>query len=627
MRWHGCDGNLSLVTRDQGQDVCNTEFGSNSTSARFVDCACLDIISNPRLPRIGCGLSDSVAMNHGNSSSFFDVCLVSVIELEKNRVFLDLSSPLPEVIGLKYSGHENEYQTDATWGPYGFTTYFDTTCNAGDDSLVPYPYPLFPGYGKFPGTCSDEGFIDLKTNGATPLPDEIDHYQGSPPKDSFWFEFLDGTSSGFWPESPKRAHHFNPKFSVCGCNECNDPMSATPVGTPTDRSNSDPTTAPTQEKDAPQPTRQPKQTRSPKMKSTKAPTAKGTSQPPTFLPRANKGPPPPATLAPNLNKSQAPSGSSSREDSDDYTGSPITHPTSSFIPTVGASSPSQWIKGPTSLPSYSSRPSNHLTLSSEPSLVPTNSVAPNIVTEVPSEEPTHKVGGNPGPPASEQPTVVISHAPSHHDCDDDTTIVPSASSWASEEPTRKVGGNPGPPSPIPPSNFPTESLFPSMVPSKLSPDSLHPSIFTTSSPSPKTSQSNHPSGSLYPSTMPSELPSSSLYPSGTPSLEPSSLPSTSPSRAPSMSAQPTIYPSNPPSESVHPSNPPSIVPSKSEYPSLSPSNLPSESAFPSILPSYLPSASQYPSTTPSSRPTSEPTPGPSVGPTHQPSLHPTSRYA
>ena len=437
MRWHGCDGNLTLTTPLQAYSDCNTDLPeSNETTARFIDCACLDVISDPGIPKVGCGLYESIEMNHWISSSFFDVCLVSVIQLSGDRIFHDLSSPLPEVIGIEYSSFENEHQTD-TSQKNDSTTYFDTTCYVDGNAQVPYPYPIFPGYGKFPGTCPGEGFIDLEVDDAAPLPDKINHFYSSPPSEALWFEFLDGTSSGFWPESHEIADHFNPKFSVCACNECQNGKSVAPIETSTTvEPTFTPTMTPTRKKKSP-----PTPTRPVKTKGANPPTAKkGRTQSPTFVPRANKGPPPPGTKSPVPSLSSVPSVEPSHEDCDHDTVGPTNVPTVSSVPTLGTLVPPQQSSSPSSLPSLSSSPSSFPSFSRQPSWFPSTSIAPSTPPTVsslptqaskePSQEPTQKSGGNPGPPAPKAPTISPSGAPSD-----------------SEEPTQKDGGNPGPPAP------------------------------------------------------------------------------------------------------------------------------------------------------------------------------------
>jgi hypothetical protein len=221
MRWHGCPGKVSLVPPDQARDDCEVDAVSEKTDARFVDCDCYDRLTSSRESDTPCDLFESISLTTSESSSSFQMCLVSVTILRGNELVSDLSSPLPSILGVEYTSFEKVNRTEATWNPNPSRTYFDTTCAYDGASMVQYPFPLFPGYGKFPGTCQAEGFIDFKAAGIFPLPEGIDHYQGSPPNEAYWFEFVDGTSPMFWPElSDGRAQHFNPMFAVCACVDC-----------------------------------------------------------------------------------------------------------------------------------------------------------------------------------------------------------------------------------------------------------------------------------------------------------------------------------------------------------------------------------------------------------------------
>lgn len=79
--------------------------------------------------------------------------------------------------------------------------------------------PIFPGYGVFGGTCPMDGSIDLGLSEVT-LPPSIDYYFGEPPAEMFWYEFIDGTSTGFWPSTGEPflgidSNYFRPTFDTC----------------------------------------------------------------------------------------------------------------------------------------------------------------------------------------------------------------------------------------------------------------------------------------------------------------------------------------------------------------------------------------------------------------------------
>jgi hypothetical protein len=299
IRWHGCTGVLTLTTPEQASEDCGDSSSEAveevddtesllETTVRFVDCACLDTIvrttttgsssSAGSTTRMGCGLFDSITLAPTilgeQASVFFDICLVSVVPMEpqgggggSSSLVLDLSKPLPPVIGIEMVLHHNlesEEQDDGppmTTTPTLLTTYFDTTC-----ATLPYRYahPLFPGFGKFPHTCPDKGFIDLELEQhqlQPRLPHAVDHLNGRPPPHAFWFEFRDGTSTGFWPSNNDNnddfltnAHSFHPTFATCACADC-EPLTisdsedaastTTPPLTPASNNNNTTTSTPT----------------------------------------------------------------------------------------------------------------------------------------------------------------------------------------------------------------------------------------------------------------------------------------------------------------------------------------------------------------------------------------------
>ena len=86
--------------------------------------------------------------------SSFDICLVSTTD-SGEHIVANFSQPLPDVIGLQYLPNGSAPSDD-------FVTFFETTCDEnGGDALGNFAYPLFPGYGKFAGTCPDTGKFDM----------------------------------------------------------------------------------------------------------------------------------------------------------------------------------------------------------------------------------------------------------------------------------------------------------------------------------------------------------------------------------------------------------------------------------------------------------------------------------
>ena len=349
LRWHGCPGTLTLATPDQAQEDCEIEtLEPQDTTVRFVDCACFDEITIPGSAAMGCGLFDSITLAMLTSSTYFDICLVSVHHLAEPGFVIDLSKSLPAIIGIQFVGFEEVEPTDPSWNPYSLVTYFDTTCELLQDPQVPFAHPLFPGYGKFSNTCPDVGFIDLETGDTALLPQAIDHLDGYPPANAFWFEFIDGTSTGFFSKTPQDSYFFQPTFATCACTECDSEDEAT----------GSPTLAPTPGlpvTEAPAPT---------------TPASASPSDAPSLKP----------TLAPTSpsDLNPAPGGN---------TVSPTSGPTEGPTPT-----PSQ---GPSLLPTK------------EPTRAPTPGPSVELTRE-PTLSPTGPSGGNPGPGGDTVPPTLIS---------------------------------------------------------------------------------------------------------------------------------------------------------------------------------------------------------------------------
>ena len=131
-----------------------------STGVHFVDCDCFDsatdaasalfgdIASCPVFTHVG---SDRTTIS-GATASYLDICIVSTTD-DGNEPVATFSEPLPDIIGLKHVPNKS----------FGdVVTYFDTSCDEkGADSNGKFAYPLFPGYGKFAGTCPDDGKLEM----------------------------------------------------------------------------------------------------------------------------------------------------------------------------------------------------------------------------------------------------------------------------------------------------------------------------------------------------------------------------------------------------------------------------------------------------------------------------------
>lgn len=107
---------------------------------------------------------ESLAYNKPDISiSYFDVCIVSSIYRPGEGHVADLSKPLPDIIALDHNPYDDlsfdEDDNSAKLISSAMAiTFFETTCKeqvVGDYGS--YAYPLFPGFGKYSGTCPDKG--------------------------------------------------------------------------------------------------------------------------------------------------------------------------------------------------------------------------------------------------------------------------------------------------------------------------------------------------------------------------------------------------------------------------------------------------------------------------------------
>mmetsp|Transcript_10026 Transcript_10026/g.14166 ORF Transcript_10026/g.14166 Transcript_10026/m.14166 type:complete len:330 (-) Transcript_10026:863-1852(-) len=193
LRWHGClKGELTFATGFQGNEDCGLNpyafHPFPSGYFQFIDCECYDSIKSPiTFQPYGCTLMDSLTMDDSANTTHVDICVVAT----QLSGAIDFTQSLPELIGLVHSSTESEADQPSPT-PYPFHTYFNTTCSSKGT-------PLFPGYGKFANSCPSKSFIDLEEEGFLRLPEDIDHFNGQPTAESFWFEFRDGTSTQFWP--------------------------------------------------------------------------------------------------------------------------------------------------------------------------------------------------------------------------------------------------------------------------------------------------------------------------------------------------------------------------------------------------------------------------------------------
>ena len=72
------------------------------------------------------------------------------------------------------------------------------------------------------------GFVDFEQDDTARLPDVIKHFNGKPPSTSFFYEFIDGTSVGFWKDEQVNNNDddtglfFESTFATCKCRDCSE---------------------------------------------------------------------------------------------------------------------------------------------------------------------------------------------------------------------------------------------------------------------------------------------------------------------------------------------------------------------------------------------------------------------
>jgi hypothetical protein len=238
MIYFGCPGDLTFVPFFLNDGECDDVevpdfttdadvFDDGITVPAFIDCECYDRLVHPTTAgeivpiTEECEVYGSLALggpfaggnddystddatdddydddgDYWTGENYFEVCVVSLTIVEGTGFVVDLTKPLPSILGLKHTPIEHD---DELVNPQ--VTYFDTTCSLDlkdpddfdddYDGYWPYEgnyYPLFPGYGKFAGTCPTKGFIDFEHDGAHPLPESIDHFHGYPPSTTFFYQ-------------------------------------------------------------------------------------------------------------------------------------------------------------------------------------------------------------------------------------------------------------------------------------------------------------------------------------------------------------------------------------------------------------------------------------------------------
>lgn len=226
MAWNGCNGNLTFTL--EGIDRCDvtditdiTQVNDEGSKLKFIDCECYDqVIKGGTNDFSKCNLSDSIStFDAANYQTVQDtggypstlICIVSTYQVDdSDQIIVNLTQALPNPLGLQQS---LGMIGSTTSGIEQLTvTFFDTSCQLSDGN--DYIRPLYPGFGKAPGSCPGDGFVDM--HGKMPL--EADAYIGIPIDES-WFEFLDGTSTSFSPsrEDYDTDINFDFTFSSCAC--------------------------------------------------------------------------------------------------------------------------------------------------------------------------------------------------------------------------------------------------------------------------------------------------------------------------------------------------------------------------------------------------------------------------
>jgi hypothetical protein len=238
LAWHACPGTLSLASDDDFEIDCGrskpVSLANRDGDSRFIPCECYDTMISRYLQgkeqSMDCAMSPTYDIPQ-DTCERHEICIVSIAKHTQLGMIVgdetvhwtvDLAKPLPPIIGIVLepsSQSPNDTENASPSPPNRIDTYIDTSCFGS-----PVVNPVFPGYGKFLHSCPNMAFIDLKHPGKPPLPNSIDHFDGEPPHDTFWIEFLDGTSTGFWPakEGNESAFYLNPTFAICACQQCID---------------------------------------------------------------------------------------------------------------------------------------------------------------------------------------------------------------------------------------------------------------------------------------------------------------------------------------------------------------------------------------------------------------------
>ncbi|GKY93886.1 hypothetical protein MPSEU_000355500 [Mayamaea pseudoterrestris] len=640
LRVHGCDNKVTFSSSEEASSDCGiVDF--DMADIRFLDCDCYDALVEGELglteAATTCELHKSMVLAASKSyGDAYDLCLVSVSVGANGTAAANFTKPLPPVLGITQAGQDDHKP---------LRTYMDTTCTALD-STMPIVLPLFPGYGKYSGSCANASYIDLHYAGNAPIPSDIDHVDGVPSQGAFWIEFRDGTSTGFWPVDKERVF-FNPSFAQCACIDCD--VHDEVKGHPWTMS---PSHAVSMSNTSLHPTRVALIDYAPvKQQPIYAFTAEPSSvwgpSPPTAnsLVSSTKEPSFAPTRVASNNKSPTgrPVFASTKEPTSvplsPPTAPPTKRPTTQFPTGLRTSVPTSPIENLTLLPT-----AEDTSLLTAPTMMPD---CHHDHSKPPTVPPTAEVTPQ-GPSAlikSVRPTTTPTPAYS-------STKQPTA--WPTEVPTLPIEINPtnapihrSTKRPVRPTRLP--SAYPVTLTPSISPTS-HPTRWPTSSPTtnpvtgppsaspvtstPSASPTSHPTH--WPTSLPTvvpTLPIETTEPSSSPTFGPTTKPTGPPSFPPvtlTPSASPTNHPTRWPTTSptAKPTGPPSFPP-VTLTPSASPTDHPTRwpTASPTAKLTGPPSSSPVtlkPSASPTDHPTKWPTPLPTAEPTGPPSASPTT---
>ncbi len=103
IRWHGCPGVVTFASSEQGTQDCELDADETSIvdALRFIECSCYELINTPEtFDASACQPLATTLTISSDDGMDSDICIVSVTEKNEGTTLIDLSKPLPNVIGL-----------------------------------------------------------------------------------------------------------------------------------------------------------------------------------------------------------------------------------------------------------------------------------------------------------------------------------------------------------------------------------------------------------------------------------------------------------------------------------------------------------------------------------------------